>query len=196
MNNFWDERFDTDELIYGSEPNNFLKSFIDINFPSDILLPGEGEGRNAIYAASKGWKVTAHDGSEVAKNKALKLAAQKGVSFDYLVSDILDLKTSHLFDAIGLIFLHLPISTRKEAHKQLIKLLKPGGTIFLEMFSKKQIKNDTGGPRNIEMLYSLDDLKEDFKELNIVSAIETQAVLNEGAHHHGEADVIRLIATK
>ncbi len=196
MRNFWDERFDTEELIYGTNPNKFLKLYIDHNSPSNILLPGEGEGRNAIYAAKQGWNVTAHDGSEVAKNKALSLAKKEGLNFNYIVSDILDLKLSQQFDAIGLIFMHLPSSIRRDAHRLLIDYLAPGGSIFMEMFSKEQINNETGGPKNIDMLYSLDDLKEDFKSLNIVSAEEIITTLDEGDHHQGKANIIRLIATK
>ncbi len=196
MRNFWDERFDTDELIYGANPNKFLKLYIDNNTPSNILLPGEGEGRNAIYAAKQGWKVTAHDGSEVAKEKALALAEKNGLSIDYIVSDILDLKLSQQFDAIGLIFMHLPPSIRRDAHRLLIDYLAPGGSIFMEMFSKEQINNESGGPKNIDMLYSLYDLREDFKLLNIVSAEDAITTLDEGEHHQGKANIIRLIATK
>ncbi len=196
MNNFWDERFDTDELIYGSNPNNFLKLYIDNNTPGSILLPGEGEGRNAIYAASKSWNVTAHDGSQIAKTKALKLASSMELNFEYIVCDILELNLSQQFDAIGLIYLHLPPAVRRLAHRNLIKHLKPNASLFLEMFSKKQIQRNTGGPKNIDMLYNLDDLKEDFNTLDIVSVKEETIILDEGTHHAGEADVIRAIFTK
>jgi hypothetical protein len=75
----WNERYGADEYVYGKEPNGFLKEFIDNHPPGKILLPAEGEGRNAVYAASKGWEVTAFDFSEEGKKKALKLALKKPI---------------------------------------------------------------------------------------------------------------------
>ncbi len=196
MDNFWDAKFNTEELIYGSEPNAFFKATIDSMKPGSLLLPGEGEGRNAIYAAKQGWTVTAHDGSKVAKEKAMRMAEIHGVNINYIVSDILDLKPSQVYDVIGLIYIHLPNSIRRLAHHNIIKYLKPTGTLFLEMFSKKQIERNTGGPKNIDMLYSIEELINDFKSIKIVSVEETVTTLQEGHHHNGEADVIRLIARK
>ncbi len=196
MDNFWDAKFNTEELIYGSEPNAFFKATIDSMKPGSLLLPGEGEGRNAIYAAKLGWNVTAHDGSTIAKGKALKIAQGNGLKMKYIVCDILDLKPSQKYDAIGLIYMHLPSLSRRLAHQNIIKYLKPKGTLFLEMFSKKQIERNTGGPKNIDMLYSAQELIEDFRQLNILSVEETTTSLHEGALHNGTANIIRLIARK
>jgi hypothetical protein len=65
MLNPWDERYNLPEYIYGTEPNQFLKNFIQKNKPGKILLPGDGEGRNSVYAAQSGWKVYAFDSSYV-----------------------------------------------------------------------------------------------------------------------------------
>ena len=88
MQQFWNERYQENEHVYGEAPNAFFKSFIDPLQPGTLLLPAEGEGRNAIYAASRGWVVEAFDYSEVAREKALKRAASKGVSIRYDLQDM------------------------------------------------------------------------------------------------------------
>lgn len=105
---FWNKRYSENESVYGIEPNLFFKSFIDRHKPGSILLPAEGEGRNAVYAASKGWVVDAFDFSETAKEKALERAAIKKLKITYITATIEDFKVSKLYDAIGLIYVHLP----------------------------------------------------------------------------------------
>ena len=197
MSSFWDDKFSGKEYIYGTKPNDFVKYYIDnTTNKGSMLFVGEGEGRNALYAALNGWEVTAHDASRVAKDKALKLASGHGISYQYIVSDILDLDTGNKFNAIGLIYMHLPSEIRKSAHQLLTQKLQIGGELFLEVFSKNQINNNSGGPKNIDMLYSLEDLKADFANLEIVSCEEISTSLNEGNHHIGKADIIRMILRK
>ena len=74
MKNFWDERYSNKEFVYGTLPNQFFKDQLDKLKPGKILMVGEGEGRNAVYAAKLGWQVDAIDSSNVAKEKAAKLA--------------------------------------------------------------------------------------------------------------------------
>jgi hypothetical protein len=88
MQQFWDQRYQESEWVYGEAPNAFFKAFIDQQPPGTLLLPAEGEGRNAIYAASKGWTVEAFDFSPVAREKALAGAAAKGVKIRYDLQDI------------------------------------------------------------------------------------------------------------
>ena len=76
--NFWDERYSTDEFIYGKEPNEFFRENLLKIRPGKLFLPGEGEGRNAVFAAKNGWTVDATDQSEIGKLKALKLASESG----------------------------------------------------------------------------------------------------------------------
>ena len=79
--NFWDERYSSEEYVYGTEPNQFFKEQIDkITVPGKLLLPGEGEGRNAIYAARSGWQVDVFDQSRTAKETITTVKNQSGVS--------------------------------------------------------------------------------------------------------------------
>jgi SAM-dependent methyltransferase len=197
MQNTWDERYSTPDYIYGKEPNLWFKAFIDSHQPGRVYLPGEGEGRNAVYAAKKGWTVDAADQSPIARDKAMKLAGEAGVSISYTVGDILlaDL-TAETYDAVGLIYIHKNPAERNIFYPALIRALKPGGYLVLEGFNKKQVNNTSGGPDNPEILFSIEELREGFKDLVVVELEEQEQVLEEGLLHVGKADTVRLLAVK
>jgi SAM-dependent methyltransferase len=197
MKEFWNERYAKNEFIYGKEPNEFFREELE-NLPvGKIILPCDGEGRNAVFAAKLGWYVNAFDFSPSAKEKAKALAKQEGVNPKYEVADILEKEfKENSADVVALIYVHFPAELRKIAHQKAIKWLKPGGKLILEAFNPRQIDNDSGGPKNIDMLYSEDILREDFKDLKIEKLEILQTNLSEGNFHKGKADVIRLIAIK
>ena len=197
MNSFWNERYAVKEYVYGTEPNQFYKEELEKLTPGKILFPAEGEGRNAVFAATLGWDVTAFDTSIEGKKKAEKLATFKGVSIHYLIDDYENIQLPpETFDCIILIYAHIQTAKRKEYHKKLTSFLKPGGTLILESFSKKQINNNTGGPRNRDMLFSSEELKNDFDNLSHLTIEEKDILLNEGRFHKGKASVIRLKGIK
>ncbi len=197
MQQSWDERYSRPEYVYGKEPNLYFKAFIDTHRPGRILLPGEGEGRNAVYAARNGWIVEATDQSPVAREKALNLAAEAGVTITYDLGDLLTLEVPEsTYDAIGLIFIHKNSEERVLYYPRLIKGLKPGGFLVLESFNKKQLRNTSGGPQDPAMLFNEGELRRDFKELDILELYELEQVLEEGLLHSGRADSIRMIAQK
>lgn len=196
MKEFWDERYGKDEFAYGTAPNDFFKEWIDTQKPGTILFPCEGEGRNAVYAATKGWNVFAFDYSEKGKEKAELLANSLKTNIQYEISDALYFKSEHKFDAIVFVFAHFPESTRQNIHKRVVSMLKPGGTLVLEAFNTKQLENESGGPKNAELLYSTKILKDDFSEMEIHLLEHKEIQLYEGRFHDGKADVVRLIAKK
>jgi 2-polyprenyl-3-methyl-5-hydroxy-6-metoxy-1,4-benzoquinol methylase len=197
MNEFWNQRYAQNETVYGNKPNAYFKLKLDtFNLVSTILLPAEGEGRNAIYAASKGWAVTAFDYSEIAKDKALTIARQKNLELDYTVVDINQYQATKSYDTIGLIYIHLPPADRIVFHQKIIESLAPGAMLIMEAFSKEQIHNQSGGPKVIEQLYSITELRHDFERLDIIELEEVEIELDEGLFHQGRASVIRLCAKK
>lgn len=197
MKEFWDERYAANEYVYGKEPNEFLRSRLDGLSPGKILLPGEGEGRNAVYAASRGWDVLAFDQSETAKTKALMLAEEKNVEINYRIGSLLDIKIEQeTIDLVGLIYFHLLPEARTRYHAYLADMLEPGGMIIMEVFSKKQINNESGGPKDLQLLYSLDDIIQDFDGMEVLYAKEESVNLSEGPYHQGLAEVIRFVAKK
>jgi hypothetical protein len=193
---FWNNRYQENETVYGYEPNLFFKTYLDKCLPGKLLLPCEGEGRNAIYAAKKGWQVTAFDFSRVAVEKALQVAAKEKVSIQYEQNSIEYFVPAHQFNLIALIYVHMAPAIRKKFIQLLITSLEDKGTIIIEGFNKEQINNSSGGPKDVNLMYSVEELKEDFKEMNIVLLEEKDIDLAEGEFHKGEASVIRLIATK
>ncbi|AFN74190.1 SAM-dependent methyltransferase [Melioribacter roseus P3M-2] len=197
MKDLWDKRFSSDEYIYGIEPNEFFKSQLDKLTPGRLLLLGEGEGRNAVYAAALGWKVDAVDFSQSGKIKAERLAAEKKVTINYIVHDLSDYQPEpESYDAAGLFFLHLEEDLRKEVHKKAIDALKKGGRLIMEAFEKEQLEYDSGGPKNLSLLYSLEDIAEDFIDLDFEYFAKEIVELNEGKGHGGKASVIRFTGIK
>lgn len=194
---FWDQRYAEAGFAYGEEPNRFLREQIDLLEPGSLLLPAEGEGRNAVWAATRGWEVHAFDTSTVGRDKALAMARRRGVEITYelrsVMEDLADLEGR--MDAVGLVFMHLPEEFRRVAHHGVTRCLRPGGTLIMEAFSKEQLERGTGGPRDLELLYETADLEEDFAQLEIRSIERCDVELDEGRYHMGVASVVRLVAT-
>ncbi len=195
MKEMWNKRYAQEAYVYGKEPNDFFKQELLKLTPGKILLPAEGEGRNAVFAAKQGWDVYAFDNSSEALKKAERLTKEHKVTLLYRQTSFDEITyPADFFDVIGLFYAHT--LSRSTYHQKLIPFLKPGGLIILEGFSKKQIQNKTGGPRNVEMLFSREELLSDFNTLSLVTVEEKEVELNEGEHHKGAASVIRLIAKK
>lgn len=198
----WDERYSQEEFAYGREPNEFLKEQIRLLQPGKILFPAEGEGRNAVYAATLGWETMALDISEAGRKKALLLAQQEQVSLEYLLGDPaeLHLQENH-FDAMALIYAHFPPAERAAYHRILIRSLKTGGTLIFEAFSKHHLqyvtKNEkVGGPKDYETLFSIDEIRNEFTGFHFKMLEEQVISLQEGLYHNGEGAVIRFVAVK
>ncbi len=196
-NEFWNERFSTDEYIYGKNPNKFFKEQIDELKPGRLLLPGEGEGRNSVYAAIKGWEVDAVDFSQAAKEKTLKLAKKNNVNINYTLSNLADfIPLENCYDAIGLVFIHLKPDSRKVVHKRIVNALRNNGRIILEAFEKEQLGKSSGGPQSEEMLYSKEELDNDFRDLRMHLLEKKTVLLDEGDKHKGDASVIKFVGEK
>jgi len=197
MKEFWDNRYANDAFIFGVKPNEFFKSQLDLLTAGKLLLFGEGEGRNAIYAASLGWDALAIDWSKKAKEKALALARKNNVLFRYEVGSFFDVPVEHFsFDAVALIYIHLPEEEREQLHKKAVTSLKIGGTIILEAFEKEQLGKSSGGPKELDLLYSLENIVTDFQDLDFKYFAKETIRLDEGDGHTGEASVIRFAGIK
>src|SRR5438105_13182551 len=148
MKEKWDDRYSSSEFAYGEEPNNYLKEQL-INIPvGKILFPAEGEGRNAVYAATLGWQVFAFDQSTEGKKKAMQLAKKNNVEINYEVGEFQSLNyEAAQFDAMALIYAHFPADVKSGYHKTLITYLRPGGVVIFEAFSKKHLDYVTKNPK-------------------------------------------------
>ncbi|HMI66891.1 MAG TPA: class I SAM-dependent methyltransferase [Cyclobacteriaceae bacterium] len=200
--NRWNDRYSKGEFAYGVQPNNYLKEQIEKVPVGTILFPAEGEGRNAVFAAKLGWTVSAFDISIEGKNKAMRLAEGNNVTLDYQVGELqtLNYKTGQ-FDAIALIYAHFPADIKSQYHRTLDKYLRKNGIVIFEAFSKRHIdyiaKNEkVGGPKDIAMLFSVEELKSDFVNYEIIELVEKEIELSEGLFHNGKGSVIRFVGRK
>ncbi len=193
---FWNNRYQVSDWVYGTKPNEFIAQEINNMAPGRILFPAEGEGRNAIYAAQLGWEVCAFDQSEIGRSKALTRAQEENLVLNYELCGFGSYKPKGLFDVIALCFFHLMPEQRKTLHQSVIKWLAPGGTIIIESYHKTQFGRSSGGPKNIDMLFSEDELRQDFKSLNCMHLEVTERELSEGTHHNGDAMLLEAVFTK
>ena len=199
---FWDERYAGEAFAYGEAPNAFLASLAD-RFPLSgrALVPGDGEGRNGVFLATRGMQVETLDLSALGVAKARRLAAAHGVTLQARQADVLrwDWPVA-AYDVIALLYLHLPAEGRRALHAHALAALKPGGLIVLEAFTPRQIDKQRegarGGPRDTALLYESGDLRADFAGAKIELCDEVETELGEGTLHVGASAVVRLIARR
>jgi len=198
----WEERYGAEDYAYGTSPNEFFRAQLDQLKPGKILLPAEGEGRNAAYAAEKGWDVSAFDQSENGQQKALQLAQAKHVKINYDVYDSVPLPYPPAsFDAVGLIYSHFGPEHSSAFNRHFAELLKPGGLVILECFSKKHLAYNSqnpavGGPKDEAFLFSEEEIRADFPNFEPLLLAEEEIELKEGKFHIGRGMVIRFVGRK
>lgn len=197
MKQFWNERYGASAYAYGTLPNQFLFENISVFPKGKILLAAEGEGRNAVFVAQNGYPVNAFDTSEKGKLKADALAKEKNVTINYQVGTLEQIGyENESFDGLVLIYAHFDDSIRASMHKKLLDLVKPGGIILFEAFNKDQLQYPSGGPKKLEMLFDIEEVKNEFQNCDF-SFLKSEIIeLSEGAFHQGKGAVIRFIATK
>ncbi|MBK7852747.1 MAG: class I SAM-dependent methyltransferase [Bacteroidetes bacterium] len=198
----WNERYRSEEFAYGIQPNDYLKEQLQKLGTGRILFPAEGEGRNAVYAAKCGWDVSAFDISSEGRKKALRFAEENNVEIDYRVGELEALDyTSGQFDVIALIYAHFPAEIKSGIHKMLDKLMRKGGVVIFEAFSKRHIEyiarnQDVGGPKDVATLFSIEEIRSDFSNYEVIELEEKEIELKEGAFHNGVGSVIRFTGRK
>ncbi len=166
MKDKWNTRYSAEEYYFGKEPNEFFKIQIDKIQPGKALFIGDGEGRNSVYAAKLGWIVNCIDISEAGKEKAEKLANENNVEINYNVTDAIEYNyPKETYDAIVIIYFHFDEELREKFHKKLIDALKQNGIIIILVYEKEHLKLNTNGPSSLNLLYSLDNIVEDFIDL-------------------------------
>ncbi len=195
--NYWNERYGKPGQSYGTEPNDFLR----LNFGSlpkgRVLSLCEGEGRNAVFLGRQGYEVLAVDGSSVGLQNAENFAIQQGVKIKTEVADMSDYKIQPgYWDAVVLIFAHLPGPIRKRIYQQAVQGLRGGGVLLLESFGPGQLAHNTGGPKNLDSLPSLAQLQTELQGLQFIMAREIQRDVREGMYHTGHAEVVQIIGRR
>lgn len=191
----WDERYSVEEYVYGTRPNDFLASVVDRLPMGRVLCLAEGEGRNAVFLAERGFEVSAVDNSAVGLAKARKLAGQRGVHIETIVADLTHFEiVPESWDAIVAIFCHLPPPLRRAVHAQAVAGLRPGGAFVLEAYTPAQLRHGTGGPPVVELTMTLDALRDELAGLRFEHAAEIERDIQEGRFHTGVGAVVQVLA--
>lgn len=194
---FWDQRYFLDDFVYGTEPNDFLVASAAAISPGPVLCLAEGEGRNAVWLAERGYEVTAVDQSVVALAKAQRLAAGRGVAIKTIVADLASFTiVSGAWSGIVSLWAHVPAALRRSVHLQAVQGLRPGGVFILEAYTPAQLAFDTGGPRNLDMLMTGMQLREELAGLEFQILRELERDVREGTKHTGRAAVVQVVARK
>lgn len=197
MTDPWDERYSTDEYVYGTAPNDFLRDHLH-ELPSGgrVLCLADGEGRNGVFLAQQGMRVTSIDRSAVGLDKARALAEQQGVPIETVVGDlaVVDLGVEQ-WDAIVSIFCHLPAAVRANLHQRVVRALRPGGVFLLEAYTPEQLVHKTGGPPTVDLLMTADALSAELQGLDVLLTREITRDIHEGRLHRGRSAVVQFIAT-
>jgi len=193
----WDERYQPDDYVYGTSPNDFLQGQVDRLPMGRILCPAEGEGRNAVFLAERGFDVTAVDQSSVGLAKAHKLATERGVDITTVVADLTDFQIEpQAWDGIVSIFAHMPPEARRHLHREVVSGLRSGGVFLLEAYRPEQLRYGTGGPPTAEMMMDLNELRVELAGLDFDYAADTVRDIHEGRLHSGQGAVVQVVARK
>jgi len=192
---FWDDRYGAAEYLYGTEPSDFLAERHSALPPGgEILCLADGEGRNGVYLATQGMRVTGVDSSAVGLAKAQRLAAERRVSLDTVVADLATWELGDArWDGIVSIWAHLPAPIRATLHPRIARALRPGGILLLEHYHPRQLGYGTGGPPDPTMMLTLEELDAAFPQWSRLHTFEGERVVVEGSGHGGKSYVTQAI---
>jgi SAM-dependent methyltransferase len=195
---FWDERYSEKGYAYGTEPNDFVRDHVAaIPHGGRVLCLAEGQGRNAVFLAQRGFVVTAMDQSAIGLNGAKSLSREKGVHIDTVAADleVYDIEPG-AWQGIVSVFAHLPPALRRAVHGKVVAGLAPGGALLLEAYAPRQLELKTGGPEDAEQMPGVETLKEELAGLEFEVAREVERVVQEGRYHTGRAATVQILGRK
>ncbi len=194
---FWDQRYGEDGYAYGESPNDFVASVADRIPPGPVLCLAEGEGRNAAFLAGRGHEVTAVDQSSVGLAKARALAESRGLTVRTVHADLDGFAIEPgAWAGIVATFVHLPPPLRGRVHRAAVEGLRPGGVFVLEAYTVEQLAHGTGGPPVAELLFGLDELRQELEGLVLEHAVEIVRPIEEGRYHRGTSAVVQVLGRK
>ncbi len=193
----WDKRYAGDDYVYGTAPNVFLASVAERLPRGPVLCLGEGEGRNSVFLATRGFEVTALDSSAVGLEKAQRLARAHEVEITTVHADLADFAIKPgRWATIVSIFCHVPAGLRAAIHRDVVSALPIGGAFVLEAYRPAQLDYGTGGPPTAELMMDLATLLPELDGLAFAHALETEREVIEGSLHTGLGAVVQLVGYK
>ena len=194
----WDARYAETGWAFGTEPNDFLREQAH-HLPTHgrVLCLAEGEGRNAVWLAQQGHRVTGVDTAAVGLAKAHALAAERGVTIETVVADLATFDPgTDAWDAIVSIFAHVPADVRRRMHAAIPRALRPGGVLLLEAYRPEQLQQGTGGPPDDARMLNLARLHDELVGLTVLLEREVTRDVIEGRYHTGRAHTVQLVARR
>lgn len=195
----WDQRYAGDEYHFGTEPNAFLLAQRHwLKAGTSCLAVADGEGRNGVWLAQQGLDVLSVDASPVALAKARKLAGERGVQVRFEQADLLQWEWGEeRYDVVVGVFIQfVPPAQRVAMFESIKRSLKPGGLMLLQGYTPRQLEYRTGGPSQVENLYTEALLREMFADMDILHLVEHDSHISEGAGHCGMSALIDMVARK
>ncbi|SFC12321.1 class I SAM-dependent methyltransferase [Tropicimonas isoalkanivorans] len=195
----WNERYDRPDYLFGKEPAGFLEAHAHVlSRNSRVLCIADGEGRNSVYLARLGHRVTAFDGSHVAIEKARRLAADRGVEVDFREADVDGWDwTPDSWDAVVAIFIQFADpAMRKRIFDGIAQTLRPGGHLLLHGYAPRQVDYGTGGPSNPDNMYTVPMLEDAFPGWHVFDKADYDARIDEGEGHSGRSALVDFVAMK
>jgi SAM-dependent methyltransferase len=160
--NDWDDRYSTEELVWRAEPNRFLVEQVQGMAPGRALDLACGEGRNALWLAEQGWRVTGVDFSGVGLAKARRLAAERGIEAHFVQADVREWRpAAGAYDLVAVMYLHLPAGERRQVMANVSPGLAPGGTLLVVGHDSTNLAHGHGGPQDPAVLFSAADIVAD-----------------------------------
>lgn len=190
----WNQRYDVEEYLFGTAPNDFLADMADRLPIGRALCLAEGEGRNAVFLSERGHDVTAVDASLVGLLKAERLARERGAGVRTIASDLsgYEIEPEH-WDVVVLIFAHLPAELRRSVHGAAVRGLKRGGAFVLEAFTPEPSEVDRGGGPPDDLRMRLEVLRDELPGLRFDIAREIRREIHEGTRHNGVRPVVQIL---
>ena len=165
----WNDRYRERGALWGAGPNQFVVDRLAGLAPCRVLDLGSGQGRNAIWLAQEGHRVTAVDISDVATTQGREMADQLGVEVDFITADLADwVPPDESFDLILLAYMQAPEQARREIHSKAVQALAPGGRVLVVAHHRDNLDHGFGGPPMPEVLFAETDLASDFAQLQVI----------------------------
>jgi SAM-dependent methyltransferase len=197
----WDDRYGEEGYAYGKGPNDFIRDQAHAFTPgARILCLASGEGRNAVYLATRGYRVTAVDLSVVGLEKTRLLASENGVEVHTIHADLASFDLGEaIWDGVTSVFAHVPPAVRSALHARVVRGLKPGGILLLEAYTPAHLDLPGRGgppPHATQVFMTAEGLEQELAGLSFDLIRETQRTLLEGRYHEGLSGVVQVVARK
>lgn len=193
----WDTRYAADEYVFGTEPNDFLAQVAHHIPPGRVLCLADGEGRNGVFLAARGYEVVSVDVSPVGLAKARRLADARGVRLATVAADLDEVEIGHGgWSGIISIFAHLPPELRARVHRRVVEGLAPGGAFVLEGFTARQFAGGGAAADDDARFPGAPALERELAGLRFDVLRELRRELREGPRHNGPGEVVQVLAFK